>query len=113
MNRADRLLAVLSSAPRPFSRAEIFERAGFMLTNNAASELRARGLVVEQSCESINGVTVYSYELAGPLSEADEQPAAGPHPIASGRKQSRSDHGPGAAASSVSESGQLAFEVAA
>jgi len=30
------------------TRRDIFERVGFMLTNNAASELRARGYVVEQ-----------------------------------------------------------------
>lgn len=57
MNRADRMLEVLRDG-RPHSRQEIFDRAGFMLTNNAASELRARGLDVEQWQES-RGVFVY------------------------------------------------------
>lgn len=45
MNRADLLLSCLSDG-RPWTRRDIFERVGFMLTNNAASELRARGIEV-------------------------------------------------------------------
>ena len=63
MNRADRMLEVLRDG-RPHSRREIFDRAGFMLTNNAASELRARGLDVRQWRED----GVYVYKL---LSEAE------------------------------------------
>lgn len=74
MNRADRMLAVLSSEPRPFTRAEIFAAAGFMLTNNAASELRARGLGVERTQTAGPGgsETIYSYELVGSLGEQSE-----------------------------------------
>lgn len=46
VSRADRLYSVLADG-RPHSRQEVFERVGFMLTNNAASELRARGVEVE------------------------------------------------------------------
>lgn len=42
MNRADRLYSVLRDG-RKHSRQEIFDAVGYMLTNNAASELRARG----------------------------------------------------------------------
>lgn len=74
MNRADRMLAVLASEPRPFTRAEIFAEAGFMLTNNAASELRARGLVVERTqTAGPGGETIYMYELVGSLGEPDPQ----------------------------------------
>lgn len=46
MNRADKMLAVLLDG-KPHSREDIFFRKGFMLTNNAASELRAKGYDVE------------------------------------------------------------------
>ena len=72
VNRADRMLAVLSSAPRAFSRDEIFQRCGsFFLTNNAASELRARGYKVRRSTDSTGAETIYLYELVGDLPETD------------------------------------------
>lgn len=46
MNRADKLLAVLQDG-RAHSRQDVFDAYGFCLTNNAASELRARGYDVE------------------------------------------------------------------
>lgn len=45
MNRADALLSCLKDG-QPWTRRDIFDRVGFMLTNNAASELRARGIDV-------------------------------------------------------------------
>lgn len=50
MNRADRMLECLSHpAQEWWTRHELFTRGGsFYLTNNAASELRERGYVVEQ-----------------------------------------------------------------
>ena len=56
MNRADRMLAVLRDG-REHSRQDIFDRAGFMLTNNAASELRAQGHNVIHSKR--DGLDVY------------------------------------------------------
>ena len=54
VNRASRLYEVLRDG-RVHSREEIFRRAGFMLTNNAASELRdqlePRGLNVVHTVE--------------------------------------------------------------
>jgi hypothetical protein len=46
MNRADKLLVVLQDG-REHSRGDVFHAYGFMLTNNAASELRARGYDVQ------------------------------------------------------------------
>jgi len=61
VNRADRMLAALRDGT-PWSRAEIFDRVGFMLTNNAASELRDRGFTV---IESRRGGE-YFYQLLNP-----------------------------------------------
>lgn len=65
MNRADKMLSVLKDG-RTYSRLEIMERVGFMMTNNAAAELRARGVRVEHRKEK--GVDVY--QLVGVLDEA-------------------------------------------
>ena len=67
MNRADKMLSVLRDG-KPHSRRDIFDRIGFLLTNNAAAELRAQGHDVRQSREQVDGVTVYSYRLLGSLS---------------------------------------------
>ena len=48
MNRADLLHSVLKDG-REHTRREIFEQVGYMLTNNAASELRARGHNVQHT----------------------------------------------------------------
>jgi biotin operon repressor len=65
MNRADRMLSVLKDG-RVYSRREIFERVGYLMTNNAAAELRARGFEVEHRKEKGNDV----YRLVGRLDEA-------------------------------------------
>lgn len=57
MNRAELLLSVLADG-RPHSRQEIFDRVGFMLTNNAASEARKLGKEVAHSVE--RGVHIYT-----------------------------------------------------
>lgn len=66
MNRADRMLYVLRDG-KPKSRREIQHVAGYFLTNNAASELRKRGLVVKHWRE---GMTDY-YQLAAPLTHPE------------------------------------------
>lgn len=58
MNRADRMLSVLHDG-RIYSRREIFDRVGFMLTNDAAAELRLRGLDVQHSQDG----RVHCYQL--------------------------------------------------
>jgi hypothetical protein len=69
MNRSDLLLSVLADG-KPHSRQEIFERAGFMLLNNASSELRAQGHVIVCSRES----DLYVYTLvASPLDDGDPE----------------------------------------
>jgi len=60
VSRADRMLSVLSDR-QPHSRQEIFEREGFFLTNNAASELRKRGYEISQTRER----GIYVYQLVG------------------------------------------------
>jgi hypothetical protein len=69
VNRADKLHKILSDG-RPHSRQEIFESVGFMLTNNAASELRARGVDVEHHVD--NGLHIY--RLAGSLQQPSSIP---------------------------------------
>lgn len=59
MNRAERMQRVLRDG-RWHSRREIQEREGWFLTNNAASELRARGLEIEQ--RRVKGI--YEYRLS-------------------------------------------------
>jgi hypothetical protein len=70
VNRALLMLEVLRDG-RPHTRREIFDHAGFLLTNNAASELRAMGYDVQQSRERVDGVNVYSYSLHGSLEKPD------------------------------------------
>lgn len=88
VSRADRMLEVLKDG-RPHSREEIFERVGFMLTNNAASELRARGVEVDHRVER----RIHVYQLVGGL---DEAAAA----LSPGEPSAASDPTPLAAASS-------------
>lgn len=73
MNRAQKMLEVLRDG-QLHSRREIFERAGFMLTNNAAAELRAAGHKVIQHRRRVNGDTVYFYQLFGSLPESPQSP---------------------------------------
>jgi len=75
VNRADRLYSVLRDG-RPHSRQEVFDRVGFMLTNNAASELRARGVPVEHRKDG--GLDVY--RLASPQLSLDMRGAVGSGP---------------------------------
>lgn len=74
MNRADKLLAVLSDG-REHSRHDVFEAYGFMLTNNAAAELRARGYDVQHRRK--DGVDTYKLAALNP----DGFPPAGAGPI--------------------------------
>jgi hypothetical protein len=64
--RAAKMLSVLRDG-QPHTRAELHERSGFYLTNNAASELRRevepQGYGVAQWCVMENGERVYCYEL--------------------------------------------------
>lgn len=69
VSRADRMLEVLQDG-RPHSREEIFERVGFMLTNNAASELREQGYEVEHRVER----RIHTYQLVDGLDEAPGPP---------------------------------------
>jgi len=86
------MLTVLRDG-KPHSRHEIFQRVGFMLTNNAASELRARGLDVEETRDGDN----YLYQLAAALPAATEDHGTGvlPSKVAAG-SDSASIAGPGA-----------------
>jgi hypothetical protein len=68
------MLEVLRDGQR-HSRRDLFERIGYFLTNNAASELRAQGYDVEQTRENVNGDVVYYYRLRGSLSERETHPA--------------------------------------
>lgn len=67
-NRADLMLEVLSDGA-VHSRQEIFESVGFMLTNNAASELRDRGLNIVHRVDR----RIHTYQL---VAGADEDEAA-------------------------------------
>lgn len=70
VSRADRMLSVLRDR-RPHSRQEIFEATGsFFLTNNAASELRGKGFIVEQRRE--RGVVVYQLVGVEHAGDAEE-----------------------------------------
>ena len=80
VNRANRLYEVLRDG-RVHSRGEIFRRAGFMLTNNAASELRdqleSRGLGVVHTVEH----RVDCYQIL-PIGEVGEEVAGDSVPTA-------------------------------
>lgn len=76
MNRADKLLSVLQDG-REHSRADVFQAYGFMLTNNAASELRARGYEVEHRKK--DGLDTYRLAL-----EATDPALLGVGPIDTG-----------------------------
>ena len=65
-NRADLMLEVLKDGA-VHSRQEIFERVGFMLTNNAASELRDRGLNVVHRVER----RIHTYQLVAVSDEGE------------------------------------------
>lgn len=90
-SRADRMLEVLQDR-RPHSREEIFERVGFMLTNNAASELRERGYDVEHRVER----RVHIYQLVGLDEAAACEPSTASTPAQSAAASS-SPNGPEAA----------------
>jgi hypothetical protein len=84
VNRADLMLEVLSDG-LPHSRQDIFAKAGcFFLTNNAASELRARGHVVEQSRKG--GEFIYS------LRDATEIERLGPDGSVASRSEASFEH---------------------
>jgi hypothetical protein len=73
VNRADRLHAALADG-KPHTRGDIFRAAGsFFLTNNAASELRSRGIEVVQWRPDGE----YVYQLVGALGEAPPPRADG------------------------------------
>lgn len=72
MNRADAMLQVLQDG-RPHSRREIFDAAGgYFLTNNAASELRARGYIIEHTRTK----SVDVYRLAAAAAASNPQPSS-------------------------------------
>jgi hypothetical protein len=75
MNRADKMFLALKDGDW-HSRREIFDRVGFMLTNNAASELRSRpGCLVEQR----HGGGDYEYRLTvAPAGSPLVQPGSEP-----------------------------------
>lgn len=73
MNRADRMLEVLRDH-RPHSREDVFSRVGYLMTNNAAAELRARGLDVRHYKH--DGLDIY--ELVGTLEAASSLCWVGP-----------------------------------
>ena len=100
MNRASRMLEVLRDGQR-HSRRDLFERCGFFLTNNAASELRAQGHDIEQTREMVNGDVVYFYLLRGSLPEPDLTSSA------SFGDDGKHDHADGGRSGSESEQSAL------
>lgn len=66
MNRAEKLRTVLADG-RPHSRQDIFDKVGFMLTNNAASELRSAGCDVQQWRDG--GIYIYQLKAPGPATQ--------------------------------------------
>lgn len=116
MNRADKLFAVLRDG-REHSRQDVFDAEGFMLTNNAAAELRARGYDVRHRRRG--GLDMY--QLVGSLDALAHTAASALPP--SGRdggagassEQAQSDIGEddGQLALLLPWPGQLAIEAAA
>jgi hypothetical protein len=91
MNRADKMYAALKHGG-PMTRRDLFEHAGcFYLSNNAASELRARGVEVVQW----RADGQYVYQLLPPLGEVrgfsgrERQPVREPLSTAVGHAQPR------------------------
>lgn len=78
MNRADRMLEVLRDG-RPHSREDVFSRVGYLMTNNAAAELRLRGLDVQHYKH--DGLDIY--ELVGTLDATDSPLSGGPAAVES------------------------------
>lgn len=92
MNRADRMLEALADGER-HSRHEIFALAGcFFLTNNAAAELRARGLEIEQTRDAEE----FYYRLVS-LRDATEQDLPGPAGPVASQSEDVGSHDPGSA----------------
>lgn len=94
MNRATRMLELLRDGQR-HSRRDLFERCGFFLTNNAASELRAEGHDIEQTREMVRGDVVYFYRLRGTLEASPPEPdqSADPPSLTEDGKQHDHTHG--------------------
>lgn len=81
MNRADLLYSVLQDG-REHSRADIVSKVGFFLTNNAASELRARGIGVEHRVT--DGLHTYKLlSAAGTTASPSSLPPVAPSSLAS------------------------------
>lgn len=76
MNRADLLLSVLQDG-REHSRADIVSKVGFFLTNNAASELRARGIGVEHRVTD----GLHTYRLLGGAAGDEPNSVQGSSPL--------------------------------
>lgn len=109
MNRADLLLSVLQDG-REHSREDIVGKVGFFLTNNAASELRARGINVTHRVR--DGLHVYS------LSAATGDPLGpSPHPVAALNELAESSPNPNVADGAPtcplrdSDAGQLVLQI--
>jgi hypothetical protein len=68
VSRADLLLSVLRDG-KPHARQEVFDRVGFMLTNNAASELRAQGYNVRHSVDGGS----HTYRMVSLLEEGEPE----------------------------------------
>jgi biotin operon repressor len=77
VNRAEKLLAVLQDG-RPHSRREIQERVGYFLTNNAASELRAKGYDVSYRREGRVDVYQLTTLAEGDSAKSDSGPGTWP-----------------------------------
>lgn len=122
MNRADRLLSVLRDG-REHSRQDVFDAVGFMLTNNAAAELRAAGHSVTHRRK--NGVDIYQWRPS--LDAASATPQANPPFLGDGGADAASSETPNPHRADAEDrtwmrddlsleflaSGQLSFEEAA
>jgi biotin operon repressor len=78
VNRAELLLSVLKDG-KPHSRRDIAERVGWFLTNNAASELRKRGFVIEHKL--VKGHHVYTLLSEGGSHPHSSDPAGWGQPL--------------------------------